>query len=128
MIQKLFIALFFITSIAVGQSDCDKFKVGKFQNVEEGVVKSSIVRNDSIQVEKFGDREIKLRINWLDDCSYQLSLLEGNEAFWKSRPKDMPTPDMVVRIVSVDGDAYLQEARLVTEEEFKYKSRIEKIE
>lgn len=128
MAHTIFIAFFFVASIAIGQTDCEKFRVGKFQNVEEGVVKSSIERNDSIQSEKFGDREIKLKISWLDDCSYQLSLIEGNEAFWSSRPKDMPTPDMIVRIVSVDGNAYMQEARLITEEEFKYKSRIEKIE
>ncbi len=123
-----FILFLMFTSAMVGQTDCSKFKTGKFQNVEDGVVKSRIERTDSLQYEKFGDREITLKVTWLNDCSYQLSLLEGNDAFWKSRPKDMPTPDMIVRIVQVDGDAYMQEARLINEDEFKYKSRIEKIE
>ena len=123
-----YILFLMFTSAVFGQTDCAKFKTGKFQNVEDGVIKSRIERTDSLQYEKFGDREIKLKVTWLNDCSYQLSLLEANEAFWKSRPKDMPTPDMIVSIVKVEGDAYMQEARLITEEEFKFKSRIEKIE
>ena len=125
---QLFTILLLLSASVFAQVDCEKFKVGKFQNIEDGEVKSTIERNDSIQVERFGNKEIKLEITWINDCSYQLHLLDGNEAFWESRPKDMATPDLIVRIIETDGNAYLQEARLVTEEEYKYKSRIEKIE
>ena len=60
--RKLITILFtlFVT-ITYSQENCEKFKTGKFQNVENGIVKAEIQRNDSIQVEKHGQKEIKLK-------------------------------------------------------------------
>jgi hypothetical protein len=109
------------------QTDCKKFKIGKFQNKENGIVKSVIERNDSIQREHFADKEIELKINWIDDCTYKLKLIWGNDAFWNGRPKDMTTPDLIVHITQVNGNEYLQEAKSIGDE-FIYKSNLTKIE
>lgn len=120
--------LLFFNSFVFSQSDCEKFKTGKFQNIENGVVKSTIERNSSIQIEEYGEKKITLKIEWIDDCTYLLIFLEGNDAWWEARGRNRPTPDLIVRITNVDGNSYLQEARFVDDDEFKYKSTIDKIE
>lgn len=117
-----------IGTIAYSQENCSNFKTGKFQNIENGIIKSKIQRNDSIQTEQYGDKEIKLKIEWINDCSYKLKFLEGNTAFWNSRPKNKPTPDLIVKITQTNGNSYLQQAKFVDEEDFNYKSQITKIE
>lgn len=96
--------------------------------MEKGIVKATIQRNDSIQREQHGEKEIKLKIEWIDECSYRLKFLEGNEAFWNSRPKDIPTPDLIVRILEVNGNSYVQESRFDIDEDFVYRSEIIKVE
>lgn len=113
---------------AFSQPKCAGFRVGKFQNIEEGIVKTKIVRNDTIQLEYYGDKEIKLRINWIDDCTYRLTFIEGNDAWWESRSRERPTPDLIVRITDTSEDSYSQEAKFEMDKEFKYKSNIQKVE
>ncbi|WP_298518822.1 hypothetical protein [uncultured Kordia sp.] len=100
-------------TFSYAQNKCEEFKTGEFINTENGIVKATIQRNDSIQTEQFSGKEIKLRITWIDDCSYRLKFLEGNEAFLKSRPKDTPMYDLMVKIISVNGDSYVQESRFI---------------
>lgn len=115
-------------SFSYSQENCDRFKTGDFQNIKNGILKAKIQRNDSIQTEQYGSKKIKLEIVWIDACSYRLKFLEGNEAFWNSRPKDMPTPDLIVRITNVNGNTYTQESKFETENDFAYISEITKIE
>ena len=128
MRKLIFILFTLMSTISYSQKNCENFKTGKFQNVENGVVKAEIQRNDTIQIEKYGQKEIKLRIEWIDDCSYRLIFLEGNTAFWNSRPKDIPTHDLIVKITQTDGNSYLQESEFVIDDDFIYKSKIIKIE
>lgn len=109
-------------------SDCSKFKTGKFHNLEKGIVNSIIERTDSIQIEQNGDFLIKLKIEWIDDCSYRLVFLEGNDAWWQSRGVQRSTPDLIVRITDIEANSYLQEAKFVGDNVFKYKSNIVKVE
>jgi len=129
--MKIFITLsllIFIGTTLVAQNKCEKFKTGEFVNTENGIIKANIQRNDSIQTEQFGGKEIKLKITWTSDCSYRLKFLEGNEAFWKSRPKGMPTYDLMVHIVSVDGETYVQKSKFIgVDDDLDYKSTIKKI-
>lgn len=124
----LTITLLFITGFAFSQSKCEKFKTGKFQNIEKGIVKSIIERNDSIQTEQYGEKKIKLKIEWINECSYRLIFMEGNDAWWESRGRNRATPDLIVRITKIKKDSYTQEAKFVNDDEFTYKSNIEKIE
>ena len=109
------------------QSSCGDFAVGKFQNVESGVIRSSIERNDSIQIEEYGAQKIKLRIEWIDSCAYRLIFLEGNDAWWASRGRDRPTPDLIVKITEIQGNSYWQLSKFVDDKVFGFRSRIEKI-
>lgn len=124
----IFYLIGLISAIAYSQESCKSFKTGKFQNIENGILKAKIQRNDSIQTEQYGEKEIKLKILWIDDCTYKLIFLEGNEAFWNARPKNKPTPDLIVRITDVYGNKYLQESKFEMENDFAYKSEITKIE
>ena len=127
--RKLIFTLFaLMVTFTYSQEKCENFKIGKFQNVKNGIVKAEIQRNDTIQTEKYGRKEIKLRIEWIDDCSYRLIFLEGNDGFWNSRPKDMPTHDLIVRITQIDGNSYLQESKFDIDDDSIYKSKIIKIE
>jgi len=110
------------------QEKCENFKTGKFQNLENGIVKADIERNDSIQTEKYGSKEIKLKIKWIDDCSYRLIFLEGNAAFWDSRPKDMPTYDLIVKIIATDENSYVQESKFDIDDDTIYRSKIIKVD
>lgn len=123
----LFLLLVLMCTASYSQEKCREFRTGEFQNEENGIVKANIQRNDSIQTEQYGEREIKLKIQWIDDCTYRLIFLEGNDAFWNSRPKDYPTPDLIVRITEVNGNKYLQESKFDKEDDFIYKSEITKI-
>jgi hypothetical protein len=120
------ILLFFSGSV-LAQSDCNLFKTGKFQSIEDGVIKTTFERDESFQIEKSGEKIIKLKIEWIDDCTYLLIFLEGNDAWWEARGRNRPTQDLIVRIIEVNGNSYSQEARFMNENEFKYKSIIRKI-
>ena len=118
----------FLGTTSYSQENCKKFRTGKFENKDNGTVKATIQRNDSIQTEQYGDKEVKLKVQWINDCTYRLIFLEGNEAFWNSRPKDLSTPDLIVRITEVNGNKYLQESKFDIEDDFVYKSEITKLD
>ena len=124
----LVLVIVFVGTQSYTQMKCEHFKTGKFQNIEEGILKASIERNDSIQIEKHGNKIIKLKIDWLDACTYRLKFIEGNQAFWNDRPENMPTEDLIVRITEIHGNSYTQESKFENDEEFVYKSAIEKID
>ncbi|MDX2361977.1 MAG: hypothetical protein QNK23_14300 [Crocinitomicaceae bacterium] len=121
------VVIVLLNSFAFSQSDCHEFRIGKYHNIKNETVTSVIERNDSIQTERYGDKFIKLKIQWIDDCSYRLIFLEGNDEWWESRGRDRPTPDLIVRITNIEGETYLQEAKFEGDDEFKYKSRIVKV-
>jgi hypothetical protein len=103
----LFIALLTVSCFS---QDCKKFRVGKFQNIKDGISYSAIVRKDSIQIEKMGDVEVSLKIEWINDCTYKLKFFKGNEAFWKVWPKGKPLLDVTVKIIETTADSYTQES------------------
>ena len=121
------ILLFFSGSV-FAQSDCNLFRTGKFLSIEDDIIKTTIERDEFFQIEMSGEKLIKLKIEWLDECTYLLIFLEGNDAWWEARGRNRPTHDLIVRITDVDGNSYSQEARFMNENEFKYKSIIRKIE
>lgn len=124
----LLVLSIFLFGISHAQENCQNFRTGNFQNMENGILKATIQRNDSIQREQYGEKEVKLRIDWIDECSYRLKFLEGNEAFWNSRPKGMSTPDLIVRIIDVNGNKSIQESKFDIDGDFVYRSEIIKVE
>lgn len=121
----LIILLLGFTSFS--QPNCKKFKTGKFQNIENGKVSSLIERNETSQIETVGDIKVKLQIVWINACTYRLKFIKGNEAFWKSRPKNAPTPDLIVTITKTNENSYFQEAKSEGSESV-YKSEMRKVQ
>jgi hypothetical protein len=99
-----------LLTVSCFSQDCKKFRVGKFQNMKDGVSQSAIIRNDSIQIERMGDVEVSLKVEWINDCTYKLKFFKGNEAFWKYWPKGKPLLDLTVKIIETNGDSYTQES------------------
>lgn len=129
--QKAILTISFFVACVTSYSQstaCDKFRTGIFQNIEDGMVRSIVERTNEFQHEEYGDKRIKLRIQWIDECSYRLIFIEGNEAWNKSRGENTPTPDLIVRITEIAGDSYLQEAKFVDHKDFQYKSSMVKVQ
>lgn len=120
--------LLFFSGTAIGQLDCSPYKIGVFQNMENGEAKSKIERGETTQTEFVGDMVITLSIKWLDNCSYRLSFLEANDAYWKENSKDDDTPDLIVEITSGDENSYTQECKFVGIKDFTYVSTMVKLE
>ena len=131
MKNLLFLFTFYlIAQLAPAQTDCQKFKTGKFKNIEKGKDSGDYIeRNDSIQTEKHGEGIIKLKVTWIDDCSYRLTFLEANEAWWNNSLYllDNPMPDLLVKITFVGKNAYEQESHFEGKEAV-YKSTLLLIE
>jgi hypothetical protein len=121
----IFIALISFTSFS--QVDCTKFKTGKFVNIDKDKPKTTIERNDSIQTERMGEIEVKLEITWINECTYKLKLVSGNNAFWKSRPKNTPNRELIVTITKTTNTSYFQEAKSEGDD-YVYKSEIIMVE
>jgi len=118
------ICLVSIYSSAQNKS-CSDFKIGIFQNVKDGVAKSTITRKKNYQVEEFGEKKVETRVEWIDECTYRLTFVKGNKAWREGRGVNKPIPaELIVRIIEVGDDFYVQEAKFVGDNDFKYKSKI----
>ncbi|MBK6266384.1 hypothetical protein JKA74_15170 [Marivirga sp. S37H4] len=93
--------------------DCSNFKTGKFYTDTPTLGRTIIERNDSIQIEKnieVGYHYV-LQIEWEDDCTYKLTLIDNKSTNPKFSP---PTPSFVIttRITQVNENSYSTEASL----------------
>ena len=126
----LFVCLLVCAShFASGQEkECEKFKVGHFQNIENGVGNTLIERTKDYQIERdeASGMEIKLRVTWLDECTYKLKFIEGNDK-WNEKGQTWNNPDLIVNIVETGPDYYLQVAKFEGVTDFEYRSKIKKI-
>lgn len=105
--------------------DCQKFRTGNFVNVDEDGPGTLIKRTEKYQIEKNSKTgvKIKLKVEWLDDCTYQLKLVKGNGK-WKKQNNSNPDMVLMVRIVEVGTDYYKLVAKIEGVDDFKYKSTI----
>ena len=86
--MKLFTAIliisFLITSCENDVKDPDRFKTGNFEiPAGKGYEKTIIIRNDSIQIEKYQDRIDTLSIVWKNNFNYTLKMLHPRNAIDK---------------------------------------------
>lgn len=123
-----FALLFISYTLSAQTMSCQSFRVGDFQNIENGVVKADIKRTEEFQFEEMGDIKVKLKVEWVDDCTYKLMFVDGNDAYWDLRGRDTPTIDLLVKITSTNEDYYTQESEIIGQEGFVYKSTIYKTE
>lgn len=93
------------------REDCSRARVGRFIDKSGGET-TMITRTASEQQEHNADGmgEMRLRLRWLDDCTYQLfdrTIINGPEPSFPASPQDTIT----VRIISLDDEGFTYEAR-----------------
>lgn len=111
---------------AQGSLDCQNFKTGKFDTYVNGAVSTKVVRNNKYQIEyvlKTGAR-IKLKITWIDECSYKLEFVKANKKFYEHRGDKKLHPELIVTITEVNGLEYHHESRFTDVEGHVYKARV----
>lgn len=83
--------------------DADRFKSGIFEiPAGKGYEKTLIIRQDSIQIEKYQDRIDTLSISWKNNFNYTLKMLH---------PKTAIDEDPIhIKITSIKDDSYEFEA------------------
>lgn len=110
MTSNVIAMLFLLVSCSANRStDCSRAKEGRFIDVSGGG-RSEILRTASEQIEKsVGQGEMRLRIRWVDKCTYQLfdrRMISGAEPSFPKNPADTIT----VRILSSDEEGFTYEA------------------
>ncbi len=105
--------------------DCVKFKTGKFVLKDPVAGTSYISRNDHFQIEtaEGGKKTIKLKIKWLDDCTYVLTPTGKSNDLPPGFP---PDAILTVHIIQTTGNTYTIRATL-NFAEGEYVHEIEKI-
>ncbi len=106
---------------------CLDFKTGTFLNIEDGESSTKIVRTKKIQIEKNGDIRLKLKVEWINDCSYKLTFIKGNKAWLDTMGDFGQIPDITVRIIRTEDNSYTQESTFVGNQSFVYTSKMVKI-
>tara|TARA_R110002050_G_scaffold41657_4_gene100823 strand:+ start:706 stop:1077 length:372 start_codon:yes stop_codon:yes gene_type:complete len=102
--MRLFIALLafsLCTSCYETQRDCSNFKTGTFEfEALSGteVFKTTITRNDSIEVDFYDGKTDSSSIRWINDCEYVLE---------KIKPKNQAEKKAIlVKILSTHNNTY----------------------
>ena len=99
----IFVLLLSILSCKSDNPNPDRFKTGTFEIPEgKGYEKTIIIRQDSLQIEKYVDRIDSLSITWKNNFNYTLKMLH---------PKTAIDEDPIyVKITSLKNDSYDFEA------------------
>lgn len=107
--------------------DCERFHTGKFilNDLHNGP--TMITRDENIQIEEVedGSYKVKLKVNWIDECTYTLELIE-----YLAGEDWIPNSDklvLTVYIIYSDENSYIQ-TTTVSNSEFIRTMEIEKIE
>ena len=99
--------------LSYGQSpDCKKFHNGKFYIQKDGITGTTIERLGNVQFETDESQglRIQLEVNWLDECTYTLRLVEVIQND-NNRPfnKDIV---VMVEIISTENNGYTQRSTI----------------
>mgnify|MGYP001178607222 FL=1 len=101
-----------ILSCTIPEKSCTKFKVGEFNfesKTNTGVYNSKSIRNDSIEIEYFGNTIDTSKITWVSECEYILR---------KLKPKNISDQKAVsVKIISTSENSYVFEYSFVGDKE-----------
>jgi hypothetical protein len=105
----------------VSQSDCDKFKTGKFFHRAQGnPILYKIERRDSIQTEYIGKTGdfANLNIKWTGPCTYELTFLNQQIKGIDSVPEFYQNTKVKVEIIEIRNDSCFVVADDGTEKTF----------
>ena len=97
----LLLSLLFLTSCYESERNCSSFKTGTFEFealLGTEVFKTTIIRNDSIEVDFFNGKSDTSSIRWINDCEYVLQKLHPkNQAEKKA---------ILIKILTTEQDTY----------------------
>jgi len=117
----LLVVLTALQSCFSPERDCEKFKTGTFQfesYLNGELVKSTFVRNDSIEIDMFQGKTDTSSIRWINNCEYIITNLH---------PKNMAErKPLSIKILTTKGNTYTFEYGKVGETN-KQKGTVTKI-
>lgn len=103
------------------ERNCEKFKTGTFEfesYLDGEMVKTTFVRNDSLEIDYFRNQVDSSSIRWINDCEYILTNLN---------PKNMAEEKPLhMKILTTEGNTYTFEFSVVGEDR-KQKGTAKKI-
>jgi hypothetical protein len=117
------------SQLAAQPNKCAKFKTGYYENIDPGGKNTYIKRTANIQTEweKMLGAKLRLKITWIDDCTYKLRPLGGNAQWKKENPHALDKHELIVRITDTGDDYYWLSAKMDGVEMREYTSKIIKI-
>lgn len=127
---QIFVLLLVGINSYAQQTNCEKFKEGVFIDASEELgTNVKITRTKDFQFEEYEDSKIsiKLEVQWIDDCTYRLIFIEGNEV-WNKKFGKGGNPNLIVNILEVGEDYYLQESHLENNKNKTYKNKMYKVD
>lgn len=108
-IYPLTLVVIALTTSSYGQSlNCADFKEGNFTLTDDVSGVTYIERKGDVQIErneKIGS-ESRLRVTWLDDCTYTLSLIDRTAA---ENDPILNELILTVKIIETKENSYIQE-------------------
>ena len=118
----LLIILLSLVSCYDGQRECNAFKTGTFEfetYLDGDLVKTTFIRNDSIEIEIYKSKKDTASIRWFNDCEYVLKSINP-----KNRAEQQP---IHMKILSTEGNSYTFEYNIVGKSE-KQKGKVTKVD
>lgn len=118
----LILAILTLASCYNPKRECKDFKTGKFEfeaYLDGDLVKTTFIRNDSIEVEIYKNKKDTASIRWINDCEYVLKSINP-----KNRAEKQP---IHMKILSTSGNSYTFEYSIVGKNE-KQKGRVTKVD
>ena len=103
-----FFTLFLIVSCYSPERKCEDFRIGTFEYeamVGTEILKTTFVRNDSIEIDYFRGKADTSSIRWINDCEYILK---------KLNPRSMADEKSIhMKILTTDKNNYTFEYNIV---------------
>ncbi|EDM44580.1 hypothetical protein SCB49_13450 [unidentified eubacterium SCB49] len=104
----LLLSALFLVGCYQPERNCTDFKTGTFEFetlVGTEILKTTFVRNDSIEIDYFEGKADTSSLRWLNDCEFIVKHLN---------PKSMAQKKaMHMKILTTDGDTYVFEYNIV---------------
>jgi hypothetical protein len=105
---SFFSLIFLITSCYNPERNCENFRTGTFEFeafIDNEILKTTFVRNDSIEIDYFRGRADTSSIRWINNCEYILQ---------KLNPRSMDEERAVhIKILTTEGNTYTFEYGIV---------------
>ncbi len=114
--KKLSVAFLLLSLASCFQPErkCEKFRTGTFEfetYLNGEMVKTTFVRNDSIEIDYFNNKVDSSTIRWINDCEYILKNIN---------PKNMTEEKPLhMKILTTKGDTYTFEYSVVGKDKKK---------